>query len=518
MQNVPSGFNDMAQNGVRPHIYGLYFSFDKAYDDTRTFFTLDVSVLDGPDLLAPNNDNPLQQWDYYDYDEYTDRVIMMQWDREIQFPFSVQAGMADVSLNNYDGYFTPSSDSPLSDYILPGRPLKLFSGFEGFGKLQQFVGITQKMPIVDDKDKTANFHALDFLSEIFILPMNETVALANVRTDEVLEAIFTQFGLSPAQYSLPKGRNTIPFFFAQKGDYAGDILRKLMQAEMGQLWIDEQGIIRFRERLELPQDPVIEFNDTNVEYATNTGDSDVINKVVIRSVIRDVQEFQPIYEKVDTDGTADLYVIAPNSTKQFEISLTDPCLDVVEPTLGFASGVSWFTVKDSADDNVASGVSVDSSELRLNTYVLTFENTNSFAVEINAMEVWGEPAKQVDYIEYEAKDQDSIDIYGDQVLEIENDYFGSYSNCDSFAETIIDACKDYAGFVELGVKGDPTLQLNDVITVDTRNISGTFRINKITNTLQDSKYTQIIKARRYNPREWFVLDVSVLDGTDVLAP
>lgn len=55
MQNVPSGFNDMAQNGVRPHIYGLYFSFDKAYDDTRTFFTLDVSVLDGPDLLAPNN-------------------------------------------------------------------------------------------------------------------------------------------------------------------------------------------------------------------------------------------------------------------------------------------------------------------------------------------------------------------------------------------------------------------------------------------------------------------------------
>ena len=70
----------------------------------------------------------------------------------------------------------------------------------------------------------------------------------------------------------------------------------------------------------------------------------------------------------------------------------------------------------------------------------------------------------------------------------------------------------------MSVKGDPALQLGDIIWVDTRKISGQFQIIKISNSISASGVRQVIKAKRYNPRHWFILDISILDGTDALAP
>lgn len=518
MQTVSQAFHDMAQNGIRPHAFNLLMSFDKAFDDDIEWFTLDVSLLNGNDLLKPSDDNPIQEWDYYLYQEFTDRLTMLQWEREIDFPFSMQSGLADFTLNNYDDYFSPDSLSPLAEYILPKRPFKLFSGFKGIATLQQFVGMTERMPVIDERNRTADFHGLDFLSEMFTMPTNKTIAMANVRTDEVLSAIFEQFGLAPTQYDLAVARNTIPFVFYDKGENTGDILRRLMQAEMGNLWLDEQGIIKFRPRLETIDYPVIELNDSNVEEISTSGDNQIINTVRLRSTVRAVQEFQTIWAKADSDSNSNLFIIPANSTKELEVNLEDPCLSAVPPELGFSSAVSWFTVRNALDEEVFSGVEVISDELRTNTYTMVFENTNAFAVEINAGEVWGEPAKEVDAISYEAYDEESVAKYGEQVLDIENDFFGKQSNCESFARTILDAYSEYAPIIEATIKGDPSVQLGDIADVDTRNVIGEYRIFKMTDTYQDNKYTKVIKARRYNPRSWFILDVSLLDGSDVLAP
>jgi len=57
-----------------------------------------------------------------------------------------------------------------------------------------------------------------------------------------------------------------PFlFFERDQQTAGDIIRPLMQAEMGMLWLDEQGIIKFIPRLEIPNEPVYAF-DTIILY------------------------------------------------------------------------------------------------------------------------------------------------------------------------------------------------------------------------------------------------------------
>src|SRR5690606_6364765 len=125
---------------------------------------------------------------------------------------------------------------------------------------------------------------------------------------------------------------------------------------MGNLWIDEQGLIRFEERLLPIQDPVIYFNDSNTETISTLQDSEIINTVRITSVIRDVQAFQPIYAKADSTGTSDLFIIPANSSAVMEVNLEYPCLSAVTPTLGLSSSVSWFTARDSLDNPVNSDV------------------------------------------------------------------------------------------------------------------------------------------------------------------
>jgi hypothetical protein len=521
MQTVSSSFHQKSQANIRKHRWSLVMSFDKEFDDTKTFFTLDSSVLDGNDVLAPINDNPIQYWDFFSYVPYTDRVISLEWERAIDFPYSVQSSTATAILNNFDNYFSSHTTSPINQYLVPNRPIKLLSGYDNEPLLQQFVGATQDKPKLDQEARTATFEALDYLSELFKIQLSESVAMSDVRTDEALAALFTQFGIEAYQYELSRGRNVIPFLFLEEGTSAVDCIRQIMQAEGGQLWIDEQGLIRFDQRLVSAAGPVFTFNDSNVASLTTSADTEIINRVVIVSNIREVQDSQPIHAgsgQLTSSALSDPIVIPGNGTAVYTIKLDNPLDGYSEPSLGFVSGDSWFTVSTDSGINIPSNVSVTDSVLTLNQLNITFTNTNSFDAYLDAIEIYGEPARIIDTINYEALDQESIDKYGEHLLEIENDMFGSESNCESFAYTVIDAYSEFDSIIELSVKGNPALQLNDIIWVDTTKIQGQFQIIKIFNSITLTGVQQVLKAKRYNPRYWFMLDTSILDGTDVLAP
>ena len=518
MQIVPQSFHDKSQAGIRKHRWSLLMSFDKEFDDLRTFFTLDSSLLDGTDVLAPVGDNPIQFWDFYSYSPYANRVISLEWSRQIDFPFSVQSSMATSILNNFDNYFSSRTNSPIAQYLVPGRPTKLFAGYENEPLLQQFVGLTQDKPELDQQARTAKFEALDYLSEIFKLQLSESVAMSNVRTDEALAALFQQFGIESYQYQLARGRNTIPFLFLDAGSSAADAFRLIMQAEGGQLWIDEQGIIRFDQRLVEATSPVFAFNESSISSITTTEDTELINRVTITSNIREVQVSQPIHTGADLSNSQEAIVFPAGQTTDYNIKLEDPISDYEDPTIGQTVGESWFTVSSRTGENIALNVTVADSKLSTNQLTISFYNANPFDVYLSGIEVWGEPARIVDTLRYEAFDQSSIDEYGEHLLEIENDLFGSESNCESFAYTVIDAYSQFDSIVEFSAKGNPALQLGDIINIDTRKIAGQFQIIKISNSISSGGVQQVIKAKRYNPRMWFILDQSLLNGTDVKAP
>lgn len=518
MQTVPTGFNQLADGDVRPHSWGALISFTKAYDDDITFFTLDTSVLNGVDILGTSEDNPIQAWDFYEYVDFTERVIDFSVQRELDFPYSVVNAIADFTLNNYDKYFTPHSSSPIADYILPKRPVRFLQGLRNT-VLPQFVGLTQGMPDISETEATASFTALDFLTQIYDLPIRETTAMMDVTTDQILEEIFTQFGLSPTQYNLLPGRNKVKFlFFERNQQTAGDIIRPLMQAEGGMLWLDEQGIIQFRPRLIQPDTATYIFDEDNIVSCDVVEEDQIINHMIINTDVREVQEYQTVYSKKTTDSNLD--VVPAGGEYVFKAALQDPCLTIEEPVYGENADVSWFTAAKSDDSPVNSGISITSVELKTNTYEMTIENTNSFPVNINQMNLWGRPAKRISIepMIYENKDTDSIAKYEDKLMEISNNFIQSIDAARSLALTVLDEYSEYADIIEMEVKGNPAIQLSDVIEVDYNQFDGEYRIIGIRNKLFDGKATQILKCRRYTPREWFTLDQSVLNGTDVLAP
>lgn len=495
-------------------------SFDKEFYDQRGFFVLDTSLMDSDDVLEPVGDNPIQFWDYFSYIPYTDRIISMEYSSEVAFPFSVQSSTATVVLNNFDNYFSSHTNSPIHQYLIPGRPMKVLSGYVNEPLLQQFVGLTQDKPELDQAARTVRFEALDYFSEIFKLNLSTSVAMTNVRTDEALSALFQQFGIETFQYELARGRNTIPFLFIASGTSAADCIRDIMQAEGGKLWIDEQGIIRFDQRLANDNGSVFAFNESSISSISTTGDTEIVNRVTIKSNIRSIQQPQPIHTgSGELDATLSKPIAIPaNSSTVYNIKLNDPLGGYSIPTRGQRVGDSWFTVVNVGGVPVTSGVSVTDSYLSVKSLSLTITNTNGSDAYMNAIEVYGEPAKVVDTLSYEAFDPDSIAQYGEHLLEIENDMFGSEENCESFAFTVIDSYSQFDSIIEMSVKGNPALQLGDVITVTTRKIAGEFKIIKISNSISSGGVSQVIKARRHNPRRWFILDESVLDGEDNLAP
>lgn len=523
MQTTSNKFKQVVDSPVIPKDWNVSIAFDKTLDDNAGWFTLDDSLLNGSDILMPSDDNPLQEWFKYPYESVKDRVISIEWERGIEFPYSVQSAMADITLKNTDRYFTPGSSSPVEEYILPKRPIQIFSGFANAEVLGQFVGLTQGMPEVTNTE--AKFHALDFMSELFDQPLSKTIAMRDVTTDVVLAAIFDAQGLVPSQYQLASGRNRIPFLFFDRGVTTGEVLRQLMQAEGGLLWLDEQGIYRFTPRVVADEEVVHILDDKNIIEASVTHGNNIINHVKIRSNVREVQPYQSIHKKESSGtSTSSLNIIQANSSRTISFDLTDPAISAVEPTQGHASGVSWFIAKNAAGDVVPSGVTA-TGELFTNSYDVTFTNSNLFDVDIDEIDIWGEPALLVDPegMRYELEKTDSIEKYGRNTLEINNDFFGTADNANSFALSILHSYAEHLSELKVSLKPNPALQLGDVVSLDYKEYTGTYKIKKITNVIApNGVMTQELILIEYRLFNWFILsgaeDRSLLDGGDILTP
>lgn len=528
MIGVSEGFHQAAAGQVINPIVRLYVSFDKEMVEGN-FFTLDQSELDGPDILKfAASDADTQGWDFYDYKDYSDRVVDVNWERSLNFPYQIQCGMADFTLSNTDGYFTPmNSKSPIGANNLPARPMKLAAGFRYPGAIEQvpqFVGITDGLPDVQNGSRIASYHAIDFLYDICNQTLTATINMREARTDEVIAAILESYGLSATQYSLAPGRFRIPFVFFDIGASIGDALKQLVQSENGFMWLDEKGIVRFSTSSSSGGDTeiVAKLSDYEIMSIAPTGLSDIVNHVKITANIREIQEWQEVYTKSDSteNVSTSVWAVPANGELEMSCGLGDPCYDVVAPTIGKASSVSWFTAIDEHLNPVTSGVTA-TGVLSSNAYKVTFHNSHSYPVEIAEMKLWGEPAKVYDVLKYDAYDDESVTKYGDHTLDIgDNQFFQTYAQANNFARTLIRQHSDYSRTIEAEIKGDFSFQLMDLIEIETAGgeYNGIYQVRGIAYTLSEGLLTTklTLNGTSIEPGV-FTLNISRLNGEDLLA-
>lgn len=528
MITTSNEFTQVAKATIRPIAQNTLISFTKQRSESMNWFTLDVSELDGIDILATETDDVIQVWDAYEWQDFSNDVISINWGRSIAFPYGVQSATCDVVMNNTTQKYTyENEDSPLHGYILPKRPIRTYAGFKKGGTAETvpvFVGLTQKMPKYSGKnDSTATFTALDFLSEIGDTKLTHTILLRDVRTDVAIASVLDAYGLDSSMYSLSKGLNIIPFADFESGADAGNILAKLVQAENGALWLDEKGIIRFAPRVaDLGKTPVYTFDESDIIDISPSRTDGIYNRVRIKADIRAVQDNQPIFSVLNEDGykhpeADDTYRLKANATTDIWLSFENPIWSAnANPALNGAETDSNFTAVDLGGDAVTSNIAC-SGTLFSNSMKLTFTNLNPSQVSLSFLEIWGEPAKVVDTIDYDAYDEDSVEQFGEMTLEItDNDFFGSYGNADSFAMDILRNRSGYSPTLTMKVKGNPALQLGDIIQVDYK-YPDTYKIVGIQSSISNqSGLSTTMTVEKFTVMFPFILDESQLDGSDVL--
>lgn len=513
MQTISSQFNEYAIGQVRPIAWGVRASFNKIFDDNITFFTLDTSILDGTDVLGPTDESVIQVWDKYEYIDYSSRALSLEVTREETEPYSITQAFADVTVNNYDNYFTPNSGSPIENYILPRRPFRLLMGF-GIESLPQIVGLSEGMPTLNKSSRAASFHIIDFMSYILDQDISETIILEDVETAEVLDYLFQVMGLTDDQYILDDSLNTIKFFYVEKGTKFKTVADKLMEAEIGRLYMDEAGIIRFKNRYSVNLVPVYTFDKSNVlDYAVND-EAKIINSVKITSQVREVQVTQPIW------SSASPSLINVGDSLVLWAEFLDPVTTAVDPAYSADEDTtSYFTSHLNEDGTGAyTDVSLTSMELFSKSAKLTFNNAGASTAYLTAIEIYGTPAKVVDTIKVEEIDQDSIDKYEEQLYEIDNEYIQDESNAQSRALILLHDYAEYGTGIDIDVKGNSALQLGDAVDVDLDGFQGIHVITKTVNIITDGQFGQRLRLRQKQTPTFFTLDTSILDGSDLLSP
>lgn len=514
MQTTTTAFDQLASGEVRPISYSLKISFDKQFDSSIDFFTVGVSEIGGDDFI-PGSGIVVQEWDKYVYNDYTDRVVSIEWNREEGKVWSVAQAYGDVTLDNHDGYFTPGGGSPINDYILPERPLRILAGF-GNDLVQTFVGLTDGMPIVDKDRGTVTFRVVDFLTFILNRPLEEGVMYVNKRTDDILDDLLTTFGFLTGQYQLDVGLNTVKFTFYKKGDKFGDIVKKLMEAEMGRFFMDEQGVIRFRSRQYPLGSSVHEFTTSNTVDLTTLNEDDIYNVVEVTASIRVVQANQIIWET-----TADPIAIPAGDTVDVWADFDDPVTSVVTPA-GFGGGsISYYFASDSTSvdgTNMTGSVTMNSIDVFSTSAKMEFENTSGDTVYLVKIQLYGTPAKVVQHLYVREEDTTSVQKYGEKIFTIDNDLLQSEGDARSVALVLLSLYSEYGGVKSLQAKSNPAWQIGDVVDVSIDTPTDDYQINVLRNVIANQQYKQIVGLKGLKVFDFFTIELSAIGGSDQIAP
>lgn len=513
MQSVSTEFNNLAQGDMRPLSWRVLMAFEKDYLPDVEFFTIGVSTIGSGDLIKGDGD-VIQEWDKFLYEDFSDRVMSIEVTRQEEAVNSVALAMADMELENTDDYFTPNGGSAIQNDILPYRPAKLYGGF-GDINVPLFTGLTDKMPVIDDKKGTAKFHLIDFMYSLFNRPIDQALVLTNVQTDQALEALMDLAGILPTQYDFDVGYNVINFVYFAKDTKFGDAVKELMEAEMGRFYMDEAGVICFRNRQSYSDTPVYTFDESSVLAVKTVKQDDLINVVEIKAKVREVQAKQKYWELqsaalIPAGGFLDIWA-----------DFDDPVTSVDLPSFVSLATTSSYTTStaENIDDGtiVTSGIGVSITPFAQSA-LMTFTNSNAYPVYVNVLELWATPAKVVKEIYVREQDDISVGKYDERILPIENNFISTEIDAYSKAKMILNQYATYGKANELTVKGNPALQIGDTIAATVSGMSGNYFITKIVERWMGANFTQILTVKHREIVEYFTIGISTIGSTDQIAP
>lgn len=522
MQTSTSQFTAEEDDPIRIIAQNTQVSWHKQNLLANRTFTIGVSTIGGNAIIGSNPGaiGSPGNFRYFDESAYATK---MSWERGLNMPIGgLTKALAEVTLDNTSGRFTPrymGGTSELYTAIQPRKPIILSAGFNIGGvdlTLPQFSGILSKQPRVDIRNREVELQASDYMDFFQGRKLDQSVMFTGQRTDQVMATLLGTMGMNTAQYDLDTGINIIPFGIFDKGASMQNIFNDLAQAEYGHVYMDESGILKFRNRQwgdTSPYNAVQKIILTGqVISAEAPNDDHIINVVEVRSKVYQKQPSQTVF---NLPPLTFITVPASSSLVQF-FEFQDPILQLTDPTNGGAN--SYYianTASDGSGTDSTSSIQIANMGTFAKAVKYRFTNTSTSTLYITQLVMAGRAAISPTDIYVRNRDDSSVTAYEEQVYPIENDYIQNQDWANSLSQLILSDFSDPENLQKITIRAIPELQLFDLISWQGRY----WRVYNIRAQLDPSVgFVQELTLLQRNITTYFRIGVSTIGSSDKLAP
>lgn len=469
--------------------------------NVNNYAILGTSLIGGTDILQGTGETAINQADAFDYFDETDRVMRIEYERNLIEPLGgLQIAMCDVVLDNTDLRFTPSINATIGTAIRTNRPMKIFVGFEVNG-VERMIPILEGLTLQPRENKTtrtvtiSGFDYMHWLNRQVL----ETSVYQGQRSDQIIADILSGVGIGDSSYELDQGLNTIGFAWFEKGQTAGERIRRIAEAEEAIFYQDETGLLRFENRdkyVTAPYNAAIWTIDPEdiIEWREDNS-SKIINRMEITAKPRTVKSEAEVWR----NGVEEQ--ILPGETKEIWASFQDPVTSLTAPSDHFDYEASDAAGGGGAD--ITNFVNIVMTQFTKTAKLVITNNHPSATAYIHYLRLRGTPAT-VDYTLREIfADSVSIDEYTEQPLKLDNDFIDREGFAANMAQDLVRRHKDPNNVILLTVQGIPQIQLRDRVRVKDQDL-GTYeqyRLIGIQGILEGGSFTQILRLRKITANE-----------------
>lgn len=467
----------------------------------NNFAIVGTSIIGGTDVVQGVGDNVLNNADLYQYFDETNNVIRLEYERHLIEPLGgVAIANCVVTLDNTDLRYTPDYSATIGTAIKPNRPIKLFIGFLVNGQ-EVTIPVIEALSLQPKEDKlarTVTIQANDFIASLDQLPQ-ETSVYVDQRTDQIIQDILSRAGIGSSNYQLDQGINTPGFAGFGIGDFAGESIRKLCEAEEGWFYVDETGKYRFDNRFKNKYSPynssvwTIEPEDV-VEWQIQES-SQIINHAIIKGQPRSVKGVVEVWR----DGTEE--EVVPGGSLVITAQFQDPVsvVEAPESLLDYQA----LDHPNGAGSDITSSVTVSVVAYTTTAQITLTNNHPSSVAHFWYLKLRGTPAT-VDYkIEQVYEDTGSANTYNRQEHTLTNDFIQSPDFAAQLAHDIVNRYKDPCAVLQLKVRGIPQLQLRDNILIQEPDLKTykNYRLIAIQGVFEPGSFIQTLTLREITPNE-----------------
>ena len=427
---------------------------------------------------------------------------------------------------------SPSPGVPIEGDILPKRPTKISLGFtttNGNELIQVFTG-RSGLPKANMSSKQARIKFYDDVKMLNNYKLPDGSVYLGKTTDEYIKLILAEIKDSDgnALYNssnwtkggvslIEPGLQTIPICW-WGGNTAGYEIMTAAEAEGGRFYQNDEGYFVFENRQHYntyQKEKVWDFNYNNLTDIDFPNDEDqIVNKVRVIVNPRVKKSSQILWE---SSGSIE---IAGKSTEPVWANFEDPCGVITTPVAN----------TDFKANSISDGSGVDKTNKITGTFVkwaesmlMNIYNDDAGTVYITNLQVRGEPYIIQGATIIEQLDQDSIDLYGETLLEVDNKYLQDDHYADALAISLIAKYKDPFHKMVLNNRAVPQLQLGDIVAVFNRknDVYYVMRIIKISTVFNlGDGLTQELTVREVLDSEiadLFEIEESLIEGVDIIS-